>query len=99
MEPGSTKKQRVYDCYIAGLNKDECHDKTGISRNYISVLYEDWEFQKYKESVMNNRGRMMQIKTIEDELFSAIEVSLYNKGEVLKSKIDNLQRVYSTYLV
>ena len=67
-----TKKQRVYDCYIAGLDKDECHDKTGIARNYISVLYEDWTFQKYKAAIMNNKERLMQIKTIEDELFSSL---------------------------
>lgn len=93
-----SKKQRVYDCYLSGLNKDECFDKTGIARNYISVLYEDWEFQKYKESVMNNRARLMQIKTIEDELFTAIESNLYNKSNRIKDKIDNLSRVYSSYL-
>lgn len=93
-----SKKQRVWDCYISGMDKDQCHEKTGIRRTYISYLYEDWTYQKYKESVMNNRARLMQIKTIEDELFETIEANLYNKSNRIKDKIDNLSRVYSSYL-
>jgi hypothetical protein len=91
-----TKRERITECYLLGLTKDECHEKIGGSRVYISNIYEDLTFERAKQMIQTKKERLMQIGAIEDKLFELIERETYDKNKVLKDKINQLQLIYQT---
>lgn len=95
----ANQKQKVYECYLAGMTVEQAVNELKLDFKYVKLQYSDFLVYSAKIKANSPEERLRQIACIERELFEAIENNRKDARVNLNDKINQLQGTYSRFLV